>query len=262
MSGYTQIGAYTPATRRSSSAWEPILAAIPHLWLALSITISLLGWDYFRSLSPNALQSFANVMMAAILSTSLGVLLYARSHDHPLWASAWSGYAILMGATTLASLLLLLDNQSDTFRLGMIALAYLAVAFGYFIRFRRARLEALLMSLVLLVEGPLLFLDNISHQTEAFFVLFLGMMAATIAVVTVLVRRWQLSLLLVVIANLLAVLLQAYILTFMLVMPEPYTYDTRYTLSLLGTGTLLVLILYVGTWLFWSAYERLQRKPA
>ncbi len=262
MNGYTQISTYSPAARRSASAWAPLLAAIPHLWLAASIAISLLAWDYIRSLSPNAMQTFANVMMAGILATSLGVLLYAQFHDKPLWAAAWSGYALLMGATTLASLLLLLEPENDLFRLGMLVLSFLAIIVAYFIRFRRARLEALLMSLVLLVMGPLVFLDNISRLTEAIFVLFLGVMAAVIAVVTVLIQNWRLSLLLVVIANLLAFALQAYILTFMLVPPALYPGDSAYALSLFLTGSFLALILYCGTWLFWSAHARLQRRPA
>jgi len=262
MNGYTQIGVYTPTAKRSPSAWESLLAAIPHLWLAVSIAISLLGWDYIRSISPTAMQTFANMMMAGILAVSLGILIYTRRHDHPLWAAAWSGYALFMGTTTLASLLLLLAPQNDTFQLGMLALSYFAIAFGYFLRLRRARLEALLMSLVLLVMGPLVFLDNISHLTEAIFVLLLGVMAATIAVVTVLGRNWRLSLLLVVVANLLAVFMQAYILTFMLVPTEMFPDGASEALPLLWTGTLLVLLFYGGTWAFWESRQRLQRKSA
>lgn len=240
--------------------WAPILAAIPHLWLALSIGISLLGWDYFDRLSPNARQTFAFMMLAGILATSLGVSLYAASHGNPLWASAWNGYAILIGAFILASLLLLLDPENELFRLGMIVLSFILLGIVYFLRFRRARLEALLMSLVLLVQGPLLLLDNISRLTESVFVIFLGCLAAGIAVITVIAQNWKLSLFLVVIANLLALSIQAYILTFMLVPTNLYPNNSDYTLSLLWNSSLLVLTFYLGTWLFWSAHARLRGK--
>ncbi|MGW8251989.1 MAG: hypothetical protein ACWGO1_15215, partial [Anaerolineales bacterium] len=177
------------AAERAHRNWDPVLAALPHLWLGLG----LLNGKVLTMLPEEMLAAISDILLVLLLAAGLIVALYAARNDHPLWTVSWSGYTLIALVAVPGRLIVLQGEDSYIYPMGFLMLAALAVLIGYFLRFRRQPLHALLMVLVFLLLGPLFFLDNVPYTVDLLFAVSLALMAAAIAVLVVLSRRWVLG---------------------------------------------------------------------
>lgn len=141
---------------------EPVLASLPHIWLALIITLSQLDGVILPNLPGGALTSASDVLAVALLATCVIISVYAWQHEISLWMPAWSGYIPWAFAAVAGNILYLLDAGNWVYSMGLQLLALLAMGIGYWVRFRFVPLHALEAGLALLPASTVFYLKATS----------------------------------------------------------------------------------------------------
>lgn len=260
MSYFTQADSYPYyAEAQSRRQWDPLLAALPHLWLGAIIFLALLDGHVLTGLPDNLLLNVSDISLVMLLAVGLVVAVYASRNDQPLWTASWSGHTLLAMAAVPGRLVTLRNDENWVYAAGFLVLAVLALLIGYFLRFRRQPLHALLMVLVLLF-GPLFFLETIPAMVEALYTAFLALLAASLAAFIVVTRGWALAAVCALVASLLANLVMVYVSTAHTEASFPAGGGLLMAAGALLASSLLSIIILFGPWLFWSAADSTRSK--
>ncbi len=259
----THAKSYPPTSETAPRPrWEPVLAALPHLWMGATIILGLLDGHVLPGLPYQALSTISDISLVLIITVGLMIAGYASRNDRPLWAASWSSYTII-ALVALAGRIILLQNEEDTiYQMGFLVLAGLAIAISYFLRFRRHPLHALLMVLIFILLAPLFFLEGIPYAVEAIFVLLLSVLAATVAAIVVIIRQWALGAVLALGASLLANLVHALVATFTVESTTAAGGGLLVSSGIFMASSLLSVVILYGPWMFWNVFDSGRRKPA
>lgn len=235
--------------------WGPLLAAIPHLWMGATIIIGLLDGYVLTNLPDESLSIVSDISLVLLLTAGLMIAGYASRHDSPIWAASWSSYTIIALVVVPGRMILLQDPDYMIYQMGFLALAGLAIAILYFLRFRRQPLHALQMSLIFILLTPLLALDDIPYSGECLFILLLSVLAASVAAVAVFLRQWAFGSMLALGASLLASFVLAVVCPSVAYSSAAASGGLLLSSGIFLTCSLLSVVILYGPWMFWNVVD-------
>lgn len=241
-----------PAT---ANPWgEPLLAALPHLWVAISVAIDKI---YSPSAPSSFLLDLGTISLIVFLVACLGVVLYAWRHAWPLWSASWMGYAAWIAVILVGLLVYRLGNDNWIINTILIFGALGGIALAYLLIFRASPAHALLLALFLMPVVTQLGLEAIPDSLEAFLGLLFGLLAAGVAALVVNRESWRLGVVLAIAANLISGLALTYVCFYQAEIAGFYgdSFGEAVAAFLVYAG--LAVALYLGPPLFWEIWRRI-----
>jgi hypothetical protein len=239
----------------ASNPWvEPLLAALPHLWVAISIAIEKI---YSPSAASSLLLDLGNISLIVFLLACLGVVFYAWRHAFPLWSASWLGYAVWILVILVGLLAYRLGNDNWIINIFLIFGALGGIALAYLLIFRASRTHALLLALFLMPVATQLGLEAIPDNLEATLGLLFGLLAAGVAALVVNTASWRAGVVLAIAANLISGLALTYVCFYQAEIPNFYgdSFIEAAGAFLVYAG--LAVLLYLGPSIFWAVWGRL-----
>ncbi len=238
----------------ASNPWmEPLLAALPHLWVALSIAIDKI---YASNAPSSLLLDLGTISLIVFLIACLGVVYYAWRHAWPLWTASWLGYAVWILVILSGLLAYRLGNDNWIINIFLIFGALGGIALAYLLIFRSSRTHALLLALFLMPVATQLGLEAIPTNLEAFLGLLFGLLAAGVAALVVHSESWRTGVVFAIAANLISGLALTYVCFYQAEIPNFYgdSFIEAAGAFLVYAG--LTVLLYLGPLLFWAIWRR------
>ncbi len=236
---------------------DALLAALPHLWLALSLSFSKLLEGPPTGLLNRGVITLTTGLLVVFLGVSVLVSLYAILRGFPLWTASWYSYAawgvvVLLGLWSASA-----GGDNWVFNTLLVVGAFGAILLGYLLVYRRSRLHALLMALFLLPVASQIGLESIPAAWEAVLALSFGVLAALVALYLLRSWDWLSGVVLAIGANLLAGLFLTYVAFYQTEIPGFYGDSLVDALSVFVVYAIITLALYLGPALFWRLWDRL-----
>jgi uncharacterized membrane protein len=232
---------------------EPLLAALPHIWVALSVVVSV----FLPASNPDSLRTPGTLSLIVFILVCLGVALYAWRHAWPLWSASWMGYAAWVGVVLAGLLASRLGNDNWIINAVLIFGALGGIALAYLFLFRSSRTHALLLALFLMPVATQWELEAIPDNLEAFIALLFGLLAAGVAVVVVRTLSWRVGVVFAIAANLVSGAVLTYISFYQAEIPGFYGDSFSEALAAFLVYAGLAVMLYLGPPIFWWILRQL-----
>ena len=232
---------------------EPLLAALPHLWIALSAAISKL----YPPANPESLRTPGTLSLILFMLVCLAVAVYALRRNWPLWTASWMGYAVWVFVILAGLLTYRLGSDNWVINMLLVFGALGGIALAYLFIFRRSRTHALLLALFLMPVATQWELEAIPDTLEASLALLFGILAAGVAFIVVRTSSWRVGVVLAIAANLLAGASLTYISFYQAEIPGFYGDSLMEAGSAYLVYAGLAVLLFLGPALFWTAWDRL-----
>jgi len=239
----------------ASNPWmEPLLAALPHLWVALSIAIDKI---YASNAPSSLLLDLGTFSLIVFLIACLGVVYYAWRHAWPLWTASWLGYAVWILVILTGLLAYRLSNDNWIINIFLIFGALGGIALAYLLIFRSSRTHALLLALFLMPVATQLGLEAIPTNLEVFLGLLFGLLAAGVAALVVHSESWRAGVVFAIAANLLSGAVLTYISFYHAEIANFYGDSFMEAAGAFLAYAGLAVLLFLGPLLFWAVWGRL-----
>ncbi len=244
----------------ASNPWmEPLLAALPHLWIAISAAIGKL---YAPPQTASSLTSPGTLSLMAFLVVCMGVVLYAWRQDWPLWTASWLGYAVWILVILTGLLAYRIGNDNWIINVILILGALGGIALAYLLVFRSSRTHALLLALFLMPVATQFGLEAIPDNLEALIAVLFGLLAAGVAVMIVRTASWRVGVVFAIAANLISGAVLTYISFYQAEIPNFYGDSLMEAAGAFLVYAGLAMLLYLGPPLFWAIWGRLTSSAA
>lgn len=238
----------------TANPWgEPLLAALPHLWIALSVAFAKI----YTPAGSAPFSSPGTISLVIFLVVCLGVVFYAWRHTWPLWTASWMGYAAWILIILAGLLIYRLGNDNWIINVILILGALGGIALAYLLLFRSSRTHALLLALFLMPVATQWGLEAIPDDLEAFLALLFGFLAAGVAVMVVRTASWRIGAVFAITANLLCGAVLTYISFYHAEIANFYgdSFTEAAAAFLVYAG--LAVLLFLGPPIFWAVWGRL-----
>lgn len=234
---------------------DPLLAALPHLWVGITLAASKLVGLSRPEQTATVFSQVTIISLYAFMALCVAVTIYAWLRGWPLWTASWYGYTAWLLVILVGYLTVSLGDDNWMINYALILGAIGSIALGYLLLFRRMRLHALLVALFLMPVATQLELEAIPDAWESFLALFFGLLAGLVAMYIVRSWDWVTGMALAIAANLLAGALLTYIAFYKVEIPDFYGNTPSEALAAFVTYAGIVMIFYIGPFIFWNVWE-------
>lgn len=238
---------------------EPLLAALPHLWIGIAAAAIRLIASGAPEVDAWWLSGAASVALMVFMAASLAAAVYAWRGSWPLWSASWFFYTAWILVILFGLGINYLVPHAWVLNAALILGSLAGMAVGYLMLFRRARRHAALAALFLMPVATQLELEAIPDAWEAVIALAFGILAAGAAIGIVRNQSWFKGVIGALGANGVAGLLLTYVCFYRAEIPNFYgdSFLEASLAFLIYVG--LAVALFVGPAIFWSVVERLRR---